>query len=165
MKKVIVLVISIIIGILVYKKNDEIVIPSDSIRIRVIANSNSINDLYKKKIIKDNIKNNLYKLLSNANSIESANDLVKDNINNIKDIVSKQTNDYEINYGLNYFPKKIYKGVVYPEGDYKSLVITIGSGLGDNWWCVLYPPLCLIEDNDTINDVDYRLFIQDILNN
>lgn len=165
MKKVIVLVISIIIGILVYKKNDEIVIPSDSIRIRVIANSNSINDLYKKKIIKDNIKDNLYKLLSNANSIESANDLVKDNINNIKDIVSKQTNDYEINYGLNYFPKKIYKGVVYPEGDYKSLVITIGSGLGDNWWCVLYPPLCLIEDNDTINDVDYRLLIQDILNN
>lgn len=165
MKKVIVLVISIIIGILVYKKNDEIVIPSDSIRIRVIANSNSIKDLYKKKIIKDNIKNNLYKLLSNANSIESANDLVKDNINNIKDIVSKQTNDYEINYGLNYFPKKIYKGVVYPEGDYKSLVITIGSGLGDNWWCVLYPPLCLIEDNDTINDVDYRLLIQDILNN
>lgn len=165
MKKVIVLVISIIIGILVYKKNDEIVIPSDSIRIRVIANSNSIKDLYKKKIIKDNIKNNLYKLLSNANSIESANDLVKDNINNIKDIVSKQTNDYEINYGLNYFPKKIYKGVVYPEGDYKSLVITIGSGLGDNWWCVLYPPLCLIEDNDTINDVDYRFFIQDILNN
>ena len=66
---------------------------------------------------------------------------------------------------MNYFPKKSYRGILYPEGEYESLIITLGKGLGENWWCVLYPPLCLIEDNDTTSDSEYRSFILDILNN
>ena len=80
-------------------------------------------------------------------------------------MINSKTKDYKINYGINYFPKKIYKGVIYPEGEYESLVITLGSGLGDNWWCVLYPPLCLIEDNKITDDVEYRLLVQDVLYN
>ena len=78
--------------------------------------------------------------------------------------MSNKTGDYSIKYGMNYFPKKVYKGVVYPSGNYESLVITLGSGLGDNWWCVLYPPLCLINDNQTTNDVEYRSFVYDLIN-
>ena len=61
MKKIIVILISLVIGLLVYNKNDEIIIPSDAIRIRIIANSNSIKDLYEKKKLKDDIKDDLYK--------------------------------------------------------------------------------------------------------
>ena len=78
-------------------------------------------------------------------------------------IVSLYTNDYNIKYGLNYFPEKKYKNVIYPEGNYESLVITLGEGVGENWWCVLYPPLCLIdEENDNI---EYDLYIKKIFEN
>ena len=79
--------------------------------------------------------------------------------------ITTKTSDYQINFGTNYFPRKTYKGVIYEAGNYESLVITLGKGLGENWWCILYPPLCLIDENTTTSDVEYRLIIQDILNN
>ena len=165
LKKIVFILISVIIGILVYKKNDEIIIPSDAIRVRIIANSNSIQDLYKKKKLKEEIKNDLYNLVNNAKSSSDANDVINNNIDLINNIISNKTSDYKLNYGNNYFPKKLYKGVIYPEGEYKSLTITLGSGLGDNWWCVLYPPLCMLEDNYDTNDVEYRLLVSDMLKN
>lgn len=165
MKKIVFLLISVIIGVLVYKKSDEIIIPSDAIRIRIKANSNSIHDLYNKQKLKEEIKNDLYNLIYKAKSSYEANDIINSNLKVIDNLISKKTNDYKVNYGNNYFPKKVYKGVIYPEGEYKSLVITLGSGLGDNWWCVLYPPLCMLEDNYDIDDIEYRSFVADIVNN
>lgn len=164
MKKIIFIVISVFIGILVYHKNEEIIIPSDAIRIRILANSDNIKDLYQKEKLKDDIKNDLYHLFKNVHSSEEADQVIINNLDNIKNIIYDKTNDVTINYGINHFPKKIYKGVVYPEGDYKSLIITIGKGLGNNWWCVLYPPLCMIDDNKITSDVEYRILVSDILN-
>ena len=70
--------------------------------------------------------------------------------------------DFHINYGLNYFPSKEFKGLNYQNGYYESLVITLGEGKGPNYWCVLYPPLCLINEKEDIKE--YHLFIKDILN-
>ena len=154
---------SIVIGILVNQKSNEIIIPSDAIRVRFISNSNNINDLYQKEKLKNEIKNDLYNYVKNANSSTSASQSIRNNLNDIKMLISQKTNDFKINYGSNYFPKKVYKGVVYPEGEYESLVITLGNGLGDNWWCVLYPPLCMIDDNKTTNDVEYRFLVADML--
>lgn len=165
MKKAIFIIISIVIGVMVYKKSDEIIIPSDAIRVRIIANSNNIKDLYEKKKLKESIKNDLYNLVKNANSSSEAGKAISNNTDYIKKIVSEKTNDFKISYGLNHFPKKTYKGVVYPEGDYQSLVITLGAGLGDNWWCVLYPPLCMIDDSEETSDVEYRLFVSEWLSN
>lgn len=148
-----------------YKKNDEIIIPNDAIRFRIIANSNSIKDLYEKKKLKSEIENDIYNLVSDANSYSSAREIINNNLDKINELVENKTDDYNINYGINYFPKKIYKGVVYPEGDYESLVITLGKGLGDNWWCVLYPPLCLIDDSNIKGDVSYRSLVYDIIHN
>ena len=165
MKKLVFIVIAVIISILIYQKDDEIIIPSDAIRVRIIANSNSIEDLYQKKKLKDEIKNDLYDIVKEANSSYEATEKITNNLGKISKLISQKTSDFKINYGLNYFPSKTYKGVFYPKGNYNSLVITLGSGLGDNWWCVLYPPLCMIEDNDTVNDVEYRLLVSDIINN
>lgn len=78
-------------------------------------------------------------------------------------MIEEETSNYKINYGMNYFPSKSYRGIVYPSGKYESLVITLGSGFGDNWWCVLYPPLCLIDEDMDTSDVVYRSYIKDIL--
>jgi len=164
MKKILFLVISVIIGVLVYRKSDEIIIPNDAIRVRIIANSNNIKDLYEKKILKDAIKKDLYDLVKEAKSSYEASVSIKNSMDDIRKIISSKTNDFSINYGTNYFPKKVYKGVVYPKGEYESLVITLGSGLGDNWWCVLYPPLCMIEDNNNTSNVEYQLMIKKLLN-
>ena len=162
MRKILFLGVSIIIGILVFNKNENIIIPNDAIRVRIIANSNNIEDLYQKKKLKEDIKNDLYDLIKEAKSSDEASNLIKNNLNKINSIVKEKISDFSIDYGRNYFPSKSYKGVVYPEGEYESLVITLGSGLGDNWWCVLYPPLCLI-DESSASEVEYHLLIKDIL--
>ena len=164
-KKGLFLLISIVIGIMAYHKNEEIIIPHDAIRMRIIANSNNISDLYAKKKLKEAIETDIYNLISDVNNIDDARLKIQNNLDYINKIVSSKTSDFNINYGFNYFPRKNYRGVIYPEGNYESLVITLGSGLGENWWCVLYPPLCLINENRNTNDVEYRSFIYDLLNN
>ena len=163
MKKIIFIVICLVIGILVYKKSEQIIIPSDAIRIRIIANSNNIEDLYQKKKIKESIKDDIYNLVKDSSNSMEASINIKNNISKIDSLIKSKTSNYKITYGKNYFPEKIYKGVVYPSGEYDSLVITLGSGLGDNWWCVLYPPLCLIDDNASTSDVEYQFLVGKIL--
>ena len=137
-------------------------IPKDAIRIRVIANSNEVDDQKLKIKVKDEVEEYLYNKLKNIKDSNTADIVIKENIPNVENIVNKYTNDYNINYGINYFPEKEYKSIVYDAGDYKSLVITLGSGLGDNWWCVLFPPLCLMEGSEN-DDIEYHSYIADTI--
>lgn len=160
MKKIIVLLFALTI-IYISKSEEEIIIPTNSIRYRIIANSDSTKDQMLKMNIKEKLDEEILPTLSDSNSIEDSRLLIKDNLDNIKNIVSKYTDDFDVNYGKNYFPEKTYKGINYDAGNYESLVITLGSGLGKNWWCVLYPPLCLIDENT--NDVEYTTLVKEIL--
>jgi len=156
--KKIVLFLFILTLIILFNYKEEYVIPNDSIRFRILANSNSIEDQLLKTKIKNKIKNQIFDNMNNITSFDEASKKVKLNINSIKKIINQYTSNYDINYGDNYFPKKEYRGVKYPEGNYKSLVITLGEGLGDNWWCVLYPPLCLIDEES--DNTTYDLYIK-----
>ena len=60
------------------------------------------------------------------------------------------------------FPKKKYKGITYKEGNYESLVIELGDAKGNNWWCVLFPPLCMIEAEDS-TDVEYTTIAKTLI--
>lgn len=160
MKKIIVFLFALTI-IYLSSSKEEIVIPTSSIRYRIIANSNETKDQMLKLNIKDKINKEIMPLLSNANSIEESRELIENNIGNIENVVSKYTDDYTVSYGNNYFPKKTYKGINYDEGIYESLVISLGEGLGDNWWCVLYPPLCLIDES--ANDIEYTSLVKEII--
>jgi stage II sporulation protein R len=162
MKKLIVFLFALTI-IYISNNKEEIIIPTSSIRYRIIANSNDPKDQLLKINIKEKINEEIMPILTSANSIDESRKIINDNIDNIKNIVSKYTSDFEVTYGNNYFPKKYYKGISYDEGEYESLVISLGEGLGDNWWCVLYPPLCLIDENNT-TDVQYTTLVQEILN-
>ena len=145
---ILIIIIYVIIG-QTFSKN--YVIPNEAIRVRVIANSNEEYDQRVKSSVKDIVSKEMYTLLKNTNSIENARDIINSNISNLdKDIgnyldVINYNLEYKLNFGYNYFPKKTYKGVEYKEGYYESLVVTLGEGEGDNWWCVLFPPVCMIE--------------------
>ena len=83
----------------------------------------------------------------------------------VKETLDKnQSNQsFTIDYGMNYFPEKEYKGVVYEEGEYESLVITLGNGLGENFWCVLFPPLCLLDTEEEPENVEYTSFVKEVI--
>lgn len=137
-------------------------IPDEAIRIRVIANSNSEDDQALKWEIKEDIEKYLYTKLDGVENIEEADALIKKNIPKVKELISQYTKNYKLNYGMNYFPKKEFRGINYEAGEYQSLVVTLGNGLGDNWWCVLFPPLCLLEAEES-SDVEYRSFVMDMI--
>lgn len=110
------------------------------------------------------MKKELYSLLKDVSSIEEARDIIQNNLERLNIVIDDTTDeDYLVSFGNNYFPRKVYKGVVYEEGLYESLTITLGSGVGNNWWCVLFPPLCLLDGNEDTEDVEYQFFVKELL--
>lgn len=167
MKKLLILIAAIIL-ILCFFKTEEVIIPSESIRFRIIANSNSIKDQNVKKEIVKSLNNKIDLISNKASSIEEARASVQKAIPTIEKEVNDKIKELDynknisINYGKNYFPQKNYRGIVYPEGKYESLVITIGDGIGENFWCILFPPLCNIDES--VTDVEYTSLIKEIIN-
>jgi len=168
MKNVILTIVGIIAFYMMIGHVSSLVIPEDALRIRVIANSNSEYDQLIKNEVKENIQYKLYNLLKDTKGVEEARIVINNNLNYIDEEVNKTLKNnnydlgYKINYGLNYFPSKEYKGVTYEEGYYESLVITLGSGEGDNWWCVLFPPLCLLEAEES-DDIEYTSYVKELI--
>lgn len=173
MKKTIFLIIFIVvfyISISNVISSNNIKIPKEAIRIRVIANSDSKLDQNIKLQVKDSVQNLISSQMINVASIEEARQKIISNLNNVDKLINTVFKNnsydlsYDIKYGYNHFPKKEYKGVVYEEGYYESLLITLGKGLGENWWCLLFPPLCLLEGEESnIKDVEYKSFIKELI--
>jgi len=171
MKKVIIVLITIVIILTLSTKEKELIIPKEAIRFRVIANSDTNIDQETKTLVRDKIQNQMINDLSNTDNIKDARNTLTSNIPNYENLIkdtlvsNQKDNSYEVNYGLNYFPEKNYKGVKYEEGYYESLVVTLGNGNGNNWWCVLFPPLCLLEAEETeeTTEVEYKFFISELI--
>mgnify|MGYP004461488233 FL=1 len=151
-------------------KDKKVIIPKESIRFRVIANSDSSIDQQNKKIVASNLEKDVMSVLKDTNNLEDARKTLKNNTNHFRSNIDKTLlnnnikEDYTINYGNNYFPEKTYRGVKYEAGEYESLVVTLGEGNGANFWCVLFPPLCLLEGEETTsNDVQYSSFIKEVI--
>lgn len=172
MKKIIVIFL-IILGIVVYTRinTEEVMIPNEAIRFRVIANSNSVEDQNTKILVRNDLEKEIGADLQNSKSINDSRKILSSNIDRYEELVfnTLKTNNinesFKINYGLNYFPEKNYKGVKYSAGNYESLVVTLGEGRGNNWWCVLFPPLCLIEAEEDYNkeEVQYKSYIKEMI--
>ena len=169
MKKVIIIVSVLILAIIMLnKQEDYVIVPNESIRFRIIPNSNIPEDIYMKEKVKENISN-IIKDIETSDDINESRKNVISSINLIENNINElfQDNNYNktfnVKYGLNHFPEKVYKGVKYEEGNYESMVIEIGQAKGDNYWCVLFPPLCLIEAEES-DEIEYKFFIADIIN-
>jgi len=164
MKKIVIGLFIITLTFLITDKK-YVVIPEESIRFRIIPNSNSVEDIYAKEKLKSNILEKIDLNFTNK-SIEI--DKLTDKLNKVIDTTFKEfgyKEDFVITYGDNHFPRKEFKGVIYEEGNYESLVIKIGEGKGDNFWCVLFPPLCNLESDTNTKDVEYKFKVKEIINN
>jgi len=168
MKKVMLVMFAILIVFVVYKKvyADSVIVPDSSIRLRVIPNSNSSYDQAMKQVVRDYLESDVYDMFKDTNNIDDAREIINDNLNkiniNIQNNFDKYNYDmsFNVNYGYNYFPEKEFKNVVYEEGYYESIVVSIGEARGDNWWCVLFPNLCLVSEDD----VEYTSLVKEIIN-
>lgn len=154
----------------VISNTSKVIIPKEAIRFRVIANSDSNLDQKEKKKIAKQLSVDVMNVLEETESIEEARIKIKDNITNFQTSVEEvaKKDNYEttvkVDYGNHYFPEKEYKGVTYKEGEYESLVVTLGEGNGANFWCVLFPPLCLLEaEEEDTNEVEYKSFVKELI--
>lgn len=153
-----------VIFLVANNETNKVLIPNDAIRFRIIANSNDFDDLAKKAEVKADLEPILFDILDSSISKDDTKSMIDNKMPLIKKTIDNHNVDYKINYGLNYFPEKTYKGVTYSEGKYESLVVTLGDGLGENWWCVLFPPLCMLEaKEENYDDYTYSYYIKDVL--
>ncbi len=172
MKKILIIASLVLMGVFGSKNinSTEVIIPKEAIRFRVVAASNSKEDQENKIKVRDALQKDITSLLEDSDDVSTTRNLLKNNVNRFEGVVSRtllenQVDDlFEVHYGLNYFPEKQYRGVTYEEGYYESLVVTLGAGNGENWWCVLFPPLCLLEAEETnTSEVEYKSFVQELI--
>lgn len=169
--KNIILVIFLSIGLYYYNHmGEEILIPDEAIRFRVIASTNSATDQEIKLKVRDDLEKEVISDINKSTNLNETRNTLRNNIPRYENIITNtlEKNDikqsFTINYGMNYFPEKKYKGVKYKEGKYESLVVTLGKGEGNNWWCCLFPPLCLLEAEETEKDeVEYKFFVKELI--
>lgn len=171
MKKIIVLLLAFISIIYIGNNipEEDNIIPDEAIRFRVIANSNTAYDQNIKIQVRNTVQNEIFKLIKDSKTIDETRNILYEHQKELYEVTNNKLKelgydkDFNINYGYNYFPKKKYKGITYKEGNYESLVVTLGDGSGDNFWCVLFPPLCLLEAEDTNNEVEYKFFVKELI--
>lgn len=158
MKKIII-VLSIIVTILCINKKNYY--DKETIRFRIIANSDSIEDQKLKKEILKDISDDLIK--NNIKTISQERIYLKNKIPKFEEKIKEKTKEYNIKYGDNYFPEKTYNGKTYKAGNYESLVIKLGEGSGKNFWCILFPPLCMIDEEEQ-EKIEYKSVIKEVIN-
>ena len=119
------------------------------IRLHIIANSNSDEDQELKLKIRDEILMRYSERLASVQSIERAEEevlcLLEDIRETARKVCEREGYDYaiEIDLGTEYYPTREYGELHFPAGNYTSLRVIVGEGEGKNWWCVLFPPLCV----------------------
>lgn len=158
MKKVIIITFAIIGIMMIIPKNQEM------IRVRVLANSNDEYDQNVKKEVVEIVSKEFKDIMSDVSDIEEARSAIDKNLDTLSTkidnyLLANNVNyGYDINFGLNYFPPKELNGNSYDEGYYESVLVTLGEGAGDNWWCILFPSICLTDENANYESMIKNIF-------
>lgn len=140
---------------------------TDYLRIHVRANSNGEEDQAVKYKVKDAVVEYLTPLAAECTTKERAIALISENLKDIETVCNKVLSANGFTYTANAevrgenFPTRVYGDLTLESGFYDALIIELGSGTGDNWWCVIYPPLCF---TSSATSVTYRSAIYDIIN-
>lgn len=122
------------------------------IRLHVRANSDSDEDQALKLAVRDRIIRDSKNIFKYKTDIADARSAVEENIEKIKESAESEIAErgysypVRIKFGKSDFPSKVYGNLTMPAGTYEALIVEIGSGKGQNWWCVLFPPLCFVDE-------------------
>ena len=125
---------------------------ADSVfRLHVIANSDSKEDQELKYKVRDKLIEYMNTLTNDINSKEEVIEIAKTHLEDFKEISQNVVKENGYNYDVNVeignfsFPTKTYGDISFPAGFYDALKVEIGKAEGQNWWCVMFPPLCFVD--------------------
>lgn len=137
-------------------------IRSNVLRLHVIADSNSAEAQSVKLTVRDALLEEGRELFEGNGNIEEAEIRLSENLDKMKAVAERTLREKGFTYSAEveitecYFPTRQYGSVTLPAGYYNALRVVLGSGEGENWWCVMFPPMCLPaagEDEARLSDV------------
>lgn len=127
------------------------------IRLHIVANSNSSEDQRVKLLVRDRLLAlaHVSDDILHPSSIDDAERILKTAgnsvLNAVRAVLAEQGADYDAQLILGDFdfPNREYGGKLYPSGRYRALRVMLGDGAGENWWCILFPPLCIVKTENS----------------
>ncbi len=156
----------IILSVIGISVNDNTV-REEYLRVHIRANSNEQEDQNVKYLVKEKLVVYLTPILSQCKTKERAEEELNKRLKDIErianDVLSSNGYDYVSHAFVReeLFPTRTYSSLTLESGYYDALIVNLGEGKGDNWWCVVYPPLCFVEGG---KNVVYKSKILEIIN-
>lgn len=129
------------------------------LRLHILANSNEKYDQDLKLKVRDNVLDASNDIFRYCNTLDEAIQIASDNIDLLEKVAQDTVNDYGYEYNVRvrvmkeFYNVRDYDDFSLPAGLYNSIKIEIGDGLGKNWWCVMFPSVCLSGCTDDFKDV------------
>lgn len=175
MKKILIVICFVVLVLIVgigFFNNDTINQKSNTeyLRLHIRANSNSEADQTVKYKVKQAVVEFLTPMLSNCTSKNLAVNEIQNNKQQIEEIATTILKQNDFNYSCNlkinneYFPTRTYNDFTLQSGFYDAVILELGEAQGDNWWCVMYPPLCFT-DFEYGKNIIYKSKLLEIINN
>ncbi len=173
-----VLILTLLFSLLIsYAKSTGSNISDAVVRLHIIANSNSQQDQVLKLKVRDKVLQDASHILETSQSVPDALYTAKANSGLIQEIAETEIRrlgfDYpvKVSVGEYPFPTKVYGDIALPSGKYNAVRVEIGKAAGENWWCVMYPPLCFTDGvvatdsmkkqlENNLSPADYNLITQ-----
>lgn len=124
-------------------------IRNNVVRLHILANSNKTEDQNIKLVVRDALLNCGSELFSGNVRVENAEIILNDQKDFLLSVVNNALEEYRFDYKANiyltkeYFSTRSYDSFTLPAGEYLALKVILGEGEGKNWWCVMFPPLCI----------------------
>ncbi len=156
---VVVLILLIVVGACFIPQKK---VEYDYLRIHIRANSNAEIDQRVKYEIKDELVEFLTPYFCNVKSKDEAIEItngLSDKMSSLcTDLLRKNGFIYSANVKINneYFPARTYENTTLEAGYYDAVIVELGEASGDNWWCVMYPPLCFVNKNENSIQIKYK---------
>lgn len=150
-----------------YAQNVSQDISNSVFRLHVIANSDTQEDQALKYIVRDKLIEYMNSLCTNCTSKEESIEIAKNNLKNFQEIAENTVKENGYSYSINVsignfeFPTKYYGDISLPAGSYDALKVEIGEAQGQNWWCVMFPPLCFVDISSGIVPDESKQLIKD----
>ena len=141
---------------------------NEYLRIHIRANSNSVYDQNIKYKVKDEVIETLIPFLSEVKTFDEAKKMVEQKFCLIEDVANKVLRENGFNYTSHaqikneYFPTRTYGDITLKEGNYDALILNLGEGKGNNWWCIVFPAFCFTKTQNSDN-IEYISLIWEII--
>ena len=148
--------------IAVFPTEEDYQVYEDTLRLHILANSDSREDQDLKIGVRDLILDRFGGELEGADAIDSAIMITESMLNEIEDLAQKFLTEAGVNYSVKaeltkeWYETRDYGSFTLPRGNYSSLIITLGEGMGQNWWCIMFPPMCCDLASGGNEDNDYQ---------